>query len=58
MWTCEKCGEEIEDQFVHCSKCAAMAPPVRKTRRQRVTFRVFESGLDSWHTLLIGSAFA
>src|SRR5208283_4240817 len=25
MWTCPKCGEEIEDQFDSCWKCAAPA---------------------------------
>ena len=32
MWTCAKCGEEIQDQFRNCWKCAggesAEAPPV------------------------------
>jgi hypothetical protein len=23
MWTCPKCGEQIEDQFDSCGKCAA-----------------------------------
>lgn len=27
MWTCEKCGEAIEDQFESCWKCAAASGP-------------------------------
>ena len=27
MWICSKCGEEIEDQFDSCWKCAAQAEP-------------------------------
>ena len=34
MWRCTKCGEEIEDQFDACWKCAE-AGPVERDRRAR-----------------------
>ena len=26
MWTCPKCGENLEDQFSNCWKCAGLKP--------------------------------
>jgi hypothetical protein len=28
MWKCQKCGEEIEDQFESCWKCAGPSDPI------------------------------
>ncbi len=32
MWTCPKCGENIEDQFVGCWKCAGAAQAPKEGR--------------------------
>jgi hypothetical protein len=32
MWTCKKCGEQIEDQFDSCWKCSGAANEVEKTK--------------------------
>ena len=28
MWTCDRCGEELEDQFDSCWKCAGKPDPI------------------------------
>jgi serpin B len=40
MWTCPKCGEQIEDQFDSCWKCAAQPEPVgpRLLTARRIKF--------------------
>src|SRR5436309_3500563 len=32
MWICSKCGEQIEDQFDSCWKCAAQTEPATPAR--------------------------
>src|SRR5512142_2371894 len=60
MWTCSKCGEDIEDQFDSCWKCqgvsrAVTEPPLRSPiaipAKRRVSYQYFQSALDSWDTL-------
>ena len=32
MWTCQQCGEKIEDQFGACWKCAGQVAPAEKEK--------------------------
>ena len=32
MWTCQKCGESLEDQFESCWKCAGEVQKIKSTR--------------------------
>ena len=34
MWTCPQCGEQIEDRFDTCAKCAAPAPVLPNRKKQ------------------------
>jgi hypothetical protein len=34
MWTCKKCGEQIEDQFDSCWKCSETADEINKPKLQ------------------------
>jgi hypothetical protein len=34
MWTCKKCGEQIEDQFDSCWKCSGTADEIKKPAPQ------------------------
>jgi hypothetical protein len=41
MWTCKKCGEQIEDQFDSCWKCSGTADEVSKPTPQRLKWYDF-----------------
>lgn len=65
MWTCQKCGEQIEDQFDSCWKCAAArqapAANVGETAapKWRLACRVFRGTWTTWDDLFSkASAFA
>lgn len=49
MWTCEKCGEKIEDQFDSCWKCAGppekIGLPLADSTRQSVRGFLLAVGL-------------
>jgi hypothetical protein len=63
MWTCEKCGEKIDEQFASCWKCstprsetAAVAPEAanddaRKSEQWQMTHRVFRGTFATWEQL-------
>lgn len=70
MWTCQKCGEQIEDQFDSCWKCATpkagagTGAAARKageaaTPQWRLAYQVFRGTWASWDDLFTqASAFA
>ena len=41
MWTCKKCGEQIEDQFDSCWKCSGAANEAEKIKPQRLKWYDF-----------------
>jgi hypothetical protein len=63
MWTCEKCGEKIEDQFDSCWRCAAPEVATQTTTttaaggraetapKWRMAFRTFRGTLATWDDL-------
>lgn len=40
MWTCEKCGEQIEDQFDACWKCANGGREIAPEKASRETVEI------------------
>ena len=64
MWVCSKCGEQIEDQFDSCWKCAgaeSQEPGLgndEPTGAPRVTFEVFSAGLLTGQNELCAQAAA
>ena len=71
MWTCQHCGEQIEDQFDSCWKCGppravpvAVEPGAENTSepaapKWRLAYRVFRGTWTSWEELFTeASAFA
>jgi hypothetical protein len=65
MWTCKKCGEQIDDQFDSCWKCATTkdgspAPPENQTPatpKWQVAYRKFRGTFATWDDLF-GEAIA
>jgi hypothetical protein len=66
MWTCQKCGEKIEDQFDSCWRCRAPRPgapteagpapnpaPASAAApvKWRAKYRIFRSTFASWDQL-------
>ena len=57
MWTCKQCGEQINDQFDSCWKCATpkdSPPPENQPTaapKWRVAYRKFRGTLISWEEL-------
>ena len=59
MWTCKKCGEQIDDQFDSCWKCSTKkdvllatvenTPPA--TPKWRVAHRIFRGTFTTWEDL-------
>jgi hypothetical protein len=65
MWTCEKCGERIEDQFEACWRCdtpkgaaasAAGAEAAEANKPWRLAFQVFRGTWISWQNLFAQAA--
>lgn len=63
MWTCQKCGEKIEDQFDSCWKCSrpknAPVPPGTPPPPQRdwrMTYKFFRGTWASWDELFSQAA--
>src|SRR5262245_25278105 len=60
MWTCQKCGERLEDSFESCWKCSTLRPDIAarraadppETPKWRLAFQIFRSGWISWEELL------
>ena len=50
MWTCEQCGERIDDQFETCWKCAPTAETQKPTKRRhpRMRCHFVRSAFNSW----------
>lgn len=55
MWTCAKCGEQIDDQFDSCWKCAGATKTEIPTRPQ-VRFEIFRGVYASWDQLCSDAA--
>lgn len=58
MWTCARCGEELEDTFDSCWKCAAPSEPPsdlssqeKETGKCKMRFQHFRGTLISWDDL-------
>ena len=59
MWTCKKCGEQIDDQFDSCWKCATPKdgpPPPPENQppappKWRVAHRKFRGTFATWEEL-------
>ena len=67
MWTCQKCGESVEDQFESCRRCrtlradapeeggttSAQAPAknAAATVKWRANFRMFRGTVATWEEL-------
>ena len=59
MWTCAKCGEQIEESFDSCWKCSTakgVMPSVAATQESgtpkwRLEYRVFRGMWTSWEEL-------
>jgi len=62
MWTCDKCGEKIEDQFDSCWKCAGKPDPIglplKSSHRQIMTGIVLASALIPATWICFGPIFA
>ena len=68
MWTCEKCGEKIEDQFGSCWRCSnskgaaeATGTPVaegcaEKVQKWRMAYRMFRGTFETWEALFAEAA--
>ena len=66
MWRCENCGEEVEDTFDACWKCAskplglegnAVNTEETASTASRVTFKLFRAGsLTSWEAVFSEAA--
>lgn len=68
MWTCEKCGEKMEDQFLSCWRCStpkrvaeAITTPAaeggtEKTQKWRMTYRKFRGTFATWEQLFAEAA--
>ena len=64
MWTCKKCGEQIDDQFDSCWKCSAStdSPPATPENpsgappKWRLTYRKFRGRLATWEQLFSEAA--
>ncbi len=68
MWTCNKCGEKLGDQFDSCWRCSspkpaagtavapAAAPNADKAPRWRMAYRVFRGTLATWDQLFTQAA--
>jgi hypothetical protein len=47
MWKCERCGEEIEDQFKSCWKCAEQeAAPESQAQRTALQCLRCQAGME------------
>ena len=47
MWKCERCGEEIEDQFKSCWKCAGQeAAPESQAQRTALQCLRCQAGME------------
>jgi hypothetical protein len=62
MWTCQKCGEKVEDQFGACWKCSTprTGPPGDvpenpdggdSTKKWRLGYKYFRGTLATWDDL-------
>ncbi len=67
MWTCEKCGERIEDQFDSCWRCSAArgsipgqapaaAPAQPAEQKWHLAYRIFRGTLATWEELFNDAA--
>ena len=68
MWTCEKCGEKIEDQFGSCWRCStpkgaaeATGTPIaeggaEKAQKWRMAYRMFRGTFETWEALFAEAA--
>ena len=60
MWTCEKCGMEIEDQFDTCWQCAIGKPVAeggaQKAQKPRMAYEIFRGTLATWDDLFTQAA--
>lgn len=58
MWTCNQCGETVEDQFDRCWKCSTPkgqgVPDARPKRR--MAYKYFRGTLASWDELFSEAA--
>jgi hypothetical protein len=68
MWTCEKCGEKLEDQFGSCWRCStakgvaeATGTPVaeagaEKAQKWRMAYQKFRGTFATWDKLFADAA--
>jgi hypothetical protein len=66
MWTCQKCGEKLEDQFESCWRCSAPRPadspeaaqvPGPDKPQWRLAYRTFRGTLATWDDLFTKAAY-
>ena len=59
MWICDKCGEQIGNQFDSCWKCSApkQAPPpadiahLPPDKQWRLTYKIFRGTFTTWENV-------
>jgi hypothetical protein len=58
MWTCERCGEKIEDQFDSCWRCSKPVAKggAKEAQKRRLGYCIFRGTLETWDELFTEAA--